>query len=423
MRAFVASLLFVVALPGVALADDKPLDVREPPFAFGDFAWLDGFNGQPDSLLKIGPVTASVYVDTYWLYQFQHPIDHVAFPATSGSRHNELSINLASIGLDVTGLDGPVGRVILQYGSNVETVAGQDATTTRGFFLSNRVFQYLQQATVGWHFHAMHGVQVEVGVMPSLIGIESYLTQENWNYSRAMMLESVPYYMLAARADFYPTDRLLLQAYATNGWQTYGKWGEATAFGYLLNYRPSDRFVVTTNGYVGADERTTTDAVRIYTNHYAQWQFLRRKTGALRSGAIAAAVDVGGETVTGGLMLGGLVATRLEWDHGFATTFRMDTYYDKNQTLIARLPSGSPYDLPDHSPFYSLGLTGTLEYTPSPWIVFRAEYMHRAARIPYFAGTGGITGPGGIPTADPSTFAPDLRKSDDRVIVAATLRL
>ena len=196
-----------------------------------------------------------------------------------------------------------------------------------------------------------------------------------------------------------------------------------TAVGYLLNWRPSDRFIFTTNGYVGADERTVPDAVRIYTNHYVQWQFLRRKQGALRSGAIAAAFDIGGETITEGLFSGGLVATRLEWDKGFATTVRMDTYYHRKQTLISRFPAGSPYDLPDHSAFYSVGLTGTIDYTPSPWIVFRAEYMHRAASIPYFAGSGGITGPGGVPASDPSTFTPDLRRSDDRVILAATLRL
>ena len=35
----------------------------------------------------------------------------------------------------------------------------------------------------------------------------------------------------------------------------------------------------------------------------------------------------------------------------------------------------------------------------------------------------GITGPGGVLPADPSTFTPDLVKHDDRIIFDVTLRL
>jgi hypothetical protein len=98
-------------------------------------------------------------------------------------------------------------------------------------------------------------------------------------------------------------------------------------------------------------------------------------------------------------------------------------FYDKTQSIIYLPPTGSP--LPDKSAFLGGGLTTTLDYSPSPWIVFRGEYMHRAANIPYFSGHGGISGPGvgsPIPGAG-TTFTPDLRKDDDRVIFNATLRL
>jgi hypothetical protein len=57
-------------------------------------------------------------------------------------------------------------------------------------------------------------------------------------------------------------------------------------------------------------------------------------------------------------------------------------------------------------------------------LLLRLEYMHRWTNIPYFSGPGGITGPGGVAPAGPaSSFTPDLRKSDDRMAVNATLRL
>jgi len=43
--------------------------------------------------------------------------------------------------------------------------------------------------------------------------------------------------------------------------------------------------------------------------------------------------------------------------------------------------------------------------------------------VPYFSGHGGITGPSGIQGPAVPSFAPDLVKRDDRLILNATLRL
>ena len=76
-----------------------------------------------------------------------------------------------------------------------------------------------------------------------------------------------------------------------------------------------------------------------------------------------------------------------------------------------------------HGPYLLGGFSITNDFQPSPWVLFRLEYSHRASNQPYFAGHGGITGPGGIQAPLVPTFQPDLEKSDDRLIVNATLRL
>jgi hypothetical protein len=59
-------------------------------------------------------------------------------------------------------------------------------------------------------------------------------------------------------------------------------------------------------------------------------------------------------------------------------------------------------------------------------VTFRAEYTHRAASVPYFAGPGGVTPPGGN-TGNPlqmvSDWAPDLQKAEDRLMFAAMIRI
>jgi hypothetical protein len=77
-------------------------------------------------------------------------------------------------------------------------------------------------------------------------------------------------------------------------------------------------------------------------------------------------------------------------------------------------------------PLIAAGMTATLDYWPSPWLVTRLEYSHRIANQPLFSGPGGITGPGGVLPATPAaaaSFTPDLRYTDDRVLLNVTLRL
>src|SRR5437868_2556698 len=77
-----------------------PLDLAEPPFGPFEFSWMNGSNPQPASLLGMGPLTWSVYVDAYFAWQFQGPLDHTIFPTTTAPRHNEISLNLAHLGVD-----------------------------------------------------------------------------------------------------------------------------------------------------------------------------------------------------------------------------------------------------------------------------------------------------------------------------------
>ena len=409
-----------------AKAPDPPLDVREAPFSDLDSSWLNGTNRQPASLLGAGPVTFSIYADAYYAWQFRQPSDHTIFPTTTAPRHNEISLNLAALGVDVTGLDGPIGRVYLQYGANTQTDTAQDKTLQRGYFLTSAAFTPIQQAAAGWHFHALHGINVEVGIFPSYVGMESYLPQENWNYTHPFVSDFTPYYFAGSRTQIFPTRHLKVELWLVNGWQTLGQWHEARAGGYVVQWRPGDHLLFGHTGYVGQDDPTDDTSVRIYTDNYAQLQYFKKDHAFIRSLAFAAVADVGYETHRGlpdGVMTGYSLTHRAEIGSQWAITLRGDLYYDKTQSVILQLPIDSPYSLPDKGAFLGGGFTSTLDFLPSPWIVWRLEYAHRAANIPYFSGSGGITPPAATATTSPLLFTPDLRKDDDRILFNVTLRL
>jgi hypothetical protein len=416
-----------------ARADDaaapQPLDAREPTFGEFDFSWMNGNNPQPDSLLKMGPVTWSLYVDTYFGWQFYRPIDHTVFPTTTAPRHNELSLNLAHVGVDVTGLDGPIGRLYIQYGSTVQTIAGQDTTTTRGFYLTNALLQNVEQAAAGWHFHELHGINAELGIFPSYVGLESYLPEENWAYTHAFMSDFTPYYFFGFRGQLFLTRRFKLELWLVNGWQTFGEWHEARAGGYLWNWRPREWISLVNSFYAGREAKGDPDSLRVYTDNNLQVRYFANPNMIPRAMALSLVADLGHEqrgNAPSGWMGGASLANRFEWTERWKSTIRLDLYNDETQAISTKFPVGSVYPWPGTGRLVVGGVTATMDYWPSPWLVTRLEYAHREANQPYFSGHGGITGPDGQLPADPAamaSFTPDLRRHDDRLVFNLTLRL
>ena len=420
-------------VPPPQLAPPAPppaLDVAQPTFGEFDFSWMNGNNPQPDSLLKTGPVTFSVYVDTYYSWQFHEPIDHTVFPTTTAPRHNEISLNLAHLGVDVTGLDGPIGRLYIQFGSTVETIAGQDTTTTRGFFLTNRLLQNVEQAAAGWHFHRLHGINAELGIFPSYVGLESYLPEENWAYSHAFMSDFTPYYFFGFRGQLFLTRRFKLELWLVNGWQTFGEWHESRAGGYLWNWRPRAWISLVNSFYAGREAQGDPDSLRLYSDNNLQLRYFNHPDSCvLRSLAVSLVADLGHEhrgNAPSGWMGGASLAHHFEWTARWKTGIRFDTYYDQTQAISAKFPVGSPYTWPGKGHLVVGGASITMDYWPSPWLLTRLEYSHRAANQPYFSGHGGITGPDGLPPVDAAAqagFTPDLVRQDDRLTFNLTLRL
>jgi Putative beta-barrel porin-2, OmpL-like. bbp2 len=306
------------------------------------------------------------------------------------------------------------------------------AQLDRGFFLSRTALQPIRTASAGWHFHAWHGINLEFGIFPSYVGMESYLPQENWNYTHPFLSDFTPYYFYGGRAQIYPSTKVKIEIWLVNGWQTFGQWHESRAGGYLAQWRPTDRLVLTNVVYAGREQPADSKALRLYTDNYAQLQYYRASEGVVTSSALGLVADVGyerrGSGAPSGAMAGFSLTHRTELWRRVALTLRGDFYYDKTRAITTQLPVGNPYALPRaDDPFRGGGLTATLDYRPSPWLVWRLEYAHREANVPFFSGRRGITGDGprGTPSdpAEASAFAPDLHTNDDRLVGNATLRL
>jgi hypothetical protein len=93
----------------------------------------------------------------------------------------------------------------------------------------------------------------------------------------------------------------------------------------------------------------------------------------------------------------------------------------------ATAASGTPYFTANPGdPYKAWDFSVTLDYMPVQFVTFRLEGNHREANVPYFAGSGGVTPPGGN-TGPPGSlvpgFTPDLRTSENRITFALLVKL
>ncbi len=89
--------------------------------------------------------------------------------------------------------------------------------------------------------------------------------------------------------------------------------------------------------------------------------------------------------------------------------------------------SGTPYFTANPGdPYKAWDASATFDYMPVQFVTFRFEYNYRHANVPYFAGPGGVTPPGGNTGAPGSVvpgFTPDLRHSENRLTLALLVKL
>jgi hypothetical protein len=92
----------------------------------------------------------------------------------------------------------------------------------------------------------------------------------------------------------------------------------------------------------------------------------------------------------------------------------------------ATATSGTPYFTANPGDtFHAWDYTVTYDYMPNQWATFRAEFNRRGANVPYFAGAGGVTPPGGNQGALGSivpNWAPDLSKTESRINLALMVK-
>jgi len=426
---------------------DPPADEPQPaPFSFADFTWLSGNPRTTESPLQLKGFTGEFRADVNYNYSFNNPVDDTVVGSTEVLRTGEVTLTQLGVGGDFN-WDHVQGRVMTQFGLYATATPRNDASPSRGQWQLDDGYRYVSEAYGGYHFDALNGINLQAGIFMSYIGLWSYYNFDNWTYQPSYVSSNTPWFFTGVRMQIFPTAKLKIEPWLVNGWQSYGKFNTAPGVGGQILWRPTGSLSITLNNYWGTDTLGNPDRKRLHTDNSIQVKYLDRPSSFVSKAAFTVTVDAGCEHGGGVSCRNGTPESPSQYFLGFMAYHRLWFQHDRyaltvgggamtnpGRYLVLMPPingatafSGTPYFTYNAGDsFTAHDAQTTFDYMPSQFATFRAEFSWRQASVPYFAGHGGVTPPGGNSAAAGSFvsgWAPDLRKRETRFLFALLVKL
>ena len=431
------------------------------PFAYADWTWLNGNPRNKDVVWDSKFFTPEIRMDAHYIADFNHPKDDSMGGSTEIFRSNEVQLEQISFGGNFH-WQNVNARILTMAGMFGVTTPRNDASAGRGQWDLRGAYKYFSEANAGYHFDVNHGLNIDAGIFVSYIGLFSYYNFDNWAYQPSYVSSNTPWFFNGLRIQWFPTDKLKIEPWIINGWQSYGRMGSKPGLGGQVLYRPKPWLSLVFNNY-GMGEDTLGNGngqfgrSRIHTDDSIEVKYYDHPERTLDKMAFSLTGDLGCEYGGRGSFVsaqGRVINNNVNCHHNTATSskqtfagwmlynrwwFKKDLYgitlgggaMDNPGRYLTLLPpingadaiSGSPYFTQNPGdPYKAWDASLTFDWMPKEYITFRTEYGYRHANVPYWSGRGGITpgdntfpstvpNPGAGSVVGSTTFVPGPRLS------------
>jgi hypothetical protein len=398
-------------------ATGKPAVVE--PFSDADWTWLNGNARTKDIYWDTKFFTPEIRFDTNYVANFNHPTDHTIGGSSELFRSYEVQLEQLGLGGDFH-WDNVRGRFMTQFGMYSATTPRNDASPGHGQWDLFTAYRYLAEAYGGYHFNALHGVNVDAGIFLSYIGLFSYYNFDNWAYQPSYVSSNTPWFFNGLRVQIFPTAHLKIEPWLINGWQSYASANHTPGVGGQIKWTPKPWLNIISNNYgVGEDDLFVKGRKRIHTDDSVEVKYYDKPEKTLDKMAFSLTGDLGCEYGAGVSCYGnhkggpkqsfvGYMGYNRFWFHRdlFGLTVGGGQINNPGRYLVLIPPingesalsavTNSPYFTGNPGdPFKAWDSSITFDYMPKQYITFRWEYDYRHASVPYWSGRGGITPPGG----------------------------
>ena len=410
------------------------------PFAWGDFGWVQGNNRQKKPLLDTKYFTGGITIDCNYNYSFNRPVDHTNSGSTATFRSNEFNVSYIEAGGEFhEPRSGARAKLMLQFGTRATGIPRNDNTPLRGQYDLYNALRYVTEGYAGIHLNKMHGLNIDFGIFKSYVGLLSYNNFENWNYQPSYTSDNTPWFFTGARIQLFPTDKLKLELWLVNGWQTYGMFNEMPGIGYQVMWRPKESLSILSSSYVGWDTPNEKKRLRFHTDNSAVVRYYHKPGGRFISkAAFSVTGDLGFENGAGVKpfngdsskpaqhFISGMFYNRLWFGRKQQLAFTIGGGYINNPgRYLALLPAGNAVLTQNPGDnFEGWDASAGFQFMPNEYLTFGVESVTRHTSVPYFSGRGGVTSPNGwnAPIGNPAGYQADLVKDENRLIFSTIFR-
>jgi hypothetical protein len=427
------------------------------PFAFADFTWLNGNPRTKESPLDSKAFTGEFRADTSYIFHFAHPVDHTLIGTSESGRTDEFQVQQLGVGGDFH-YQGVIGRLMTQFGMYSTMTPRNDASPVVGQWSLSDAYRYVSEAYGGYHFDVWNGINVEAGIFMSYVGLFSFYNFDNWAYQPSYVSSNTPWFFNGMRVQIFPSDKLKIEPWLINGWQSYGKFNSTPGVGLQILWRPAGWISILSNSYgFGTDTLGKGNRSRWHSDDSIEVKYFDQPDSFLGKSAFSLTLDLGCETGDGVVCAGGNAKTPSQYFAGFMLYNRVWFAHDlfgltvgggaitnPGRYLVLTPPingataaSGSAYfSQAPGDQFKAWDYSVTLDWMPSQFVTFRIEFNRRGSSVPYFAAEGGVTPPNASNTptgsqvavgppgsAVPGWAGPDLAKAESRINMALLVKL
>jgi len=221
-------------------------------------------------------------------------------------------------------------------------------------------------------------VWIDAGVFFSPFGSESWISRDNWTYTRSLIADNSPYYESGVRLTWQALRVLEAQVHVINGWQNISETNSDKSLGVRLDYTPRDGVDIAYDGYFGDEAPDSAPS------QPRAWQELIVQLKPLPQVGLRATYDYGWQRRVGApgsaVWRGWAGIARWQATPAVALATRVEGYSDPEQVIVAtNLPFG----------LRATGASLNVDMAPAPRLLWRTELRALGAHDPIFTHGGG----------------------------------
>ena len=345
----------------------------------------------PKAIVLPNSIQFGGFIDSYYMHNRNLPKDTERNFTTQAVRNGEFNVNLAYVEAKVEEKNYR-GRLAFQWGTSVNANYAAEITTEK--YSNQNSVKNIQEAYTG--FKIGKDTWIDAGIFFGNIGHESWISQNNVNYTRAFALDYVPYYSSGVRLSHKFSDKLSGQLQVLNGWQNITDNNKDKSFGSQIKYLLSQNLILTLNQFVGNEApNNERKQIRLYQNTILEWILSDRFSlvGQFDVGAQKAKQSFIYEPWLGAYdpSLGDYRETESrvyrQWYHGtiwasykitpeYRFSLRVERFYDPLQVMV---------NTGTRNGFMSNGYTATFDVLTFDPGLIRFEYVYRRSADSVFA--------------------------------------